>query len=366
MKIIGRVIDAAFFIAQKMCMRSIKKNKKPTIDDVAALAGVGRTSVSRVLNNGANISPALREKVNRAVKALNFEVNQQARSLARGSSRTFAMIIASDFDNEPNSYYSSAIELGALRVCTDNGYQLHTHNINQNSGEFTTKIKEILERNNYDGLIITPPFSDNIDIVQMVKNLEYPLVCISAGPNTNQIAASIGIDDAEAGYEITKHLLLKGHRTFAYIQGLEMHISAESRFAGFLRAIKEFDIAENNIIVKRGNFTFKSGIENAQAVFESKNIPTAMVCANDDMAAGALLSAHKFGIKVPDEISIVGFDDTPVSQIVWPPLTTVHQPLKIFGTKAVNMLFDQIGKPVQIKFNPIFAKFEIMERDSVK
>lgn len=340
------------------------KTRKPTIDDVAALAGVGRTSVSRVLNNGANISSTLREKVNRAVKALNFEVNQQARSLARGSSRTFAMVIASDFDNEPNSYYSSAIELGALRVCIDNGYQLHTHNINQNSDGFALKIKEILERNNYDGVIITPPFSDHLDIVKMIQQLEYPLVCISAGPSTNRAAASIGIDDEAAGYEITKVLLEKGHRDFAYIQGLEMHVSAERRYAGFLRAIEEFEIDRSRLIVKRGNFTFKSGIENAQAIFESEKLPSALVCANDDMAAGALLAAHKVGLKIPEQVSITGFDDTPVSQIVWPPLTTVHQPLKTFGSAAVNMLFEQIGKPQQNSFVPLFAEFEIIERDS--
>lgn len=345
-------------------MKIQNSKRKPTIDDVAALAGVGRTSVSRVLNNGANISSELREKVNRAVKALNFEVNQQARSLARGSSRTLAMIIASDFDNEPNSYYSSAIELGALRVCTDNGYQLHTHNINQNSGEFARKVKEILERNNYDGLIITPPFSDHIDIVKMVRDLEYPLVCISAGPKTSSLAPSIGIDDEDAGYNIAKVLLEKGHTKFGYIQGLEMHVSAEQRFSGFLRAIKEYNIDENEIIVKRGNFTFKSGIENAQSIFETGAYPSALVCANDDMAAGALLSAHKFGVKVPDEISIVGFDDTPVSQIVWPPLTTVHQPLKAFGSIAVNMLFDQIGRPQKSEFTPVYAAYEIMRRNS--
>ncbi len=340
------------------------KSRKPTIDDVAALAGVGRTSVSRVLNDGPNISAHLREKVTAAVKALNFEVNQQARSLARGSSRTFAMINASDFDNEPNSYYTAAIELGALRVCADNGYQLQTHNINQNSGDFVGKIRAILERNNYDGLILTPPFADNVEIVELIHDRECPLVCISAGPVTSKIAQSIGIDDDAAGYQITKTLLEKGHKAFGFIQGLEMHISAERRFEGFLRAAKEAGIEDSAIIAKRGNFTFKSGIENAQAIFDAPNRPTALICANDDMAAGALLTAHKCGLKIPTDISIVGFDDTPVSQIVWPPLTTIHQPLKLFGSSAVSMLINQIGKSPNIGLKPYFANFAIIERES--
>lgn len=340
-------------------------NKKPTIDDVARLAGVGRTSVSRVLNNGPNVRPELREKIENAVKALNFQVNQQARSLASGRHKNIAIINASDFDEEPNSYYTSALEIGALRTCANKAYHLQTHSINQNAPDAKDKIKEIITRNQYLGVILTPPFSDNRAIIEMAMNNDCKVVCISSHANSQNLASVIGIDDEKAGYEITHNLINKGHTNFAYIKGLEHHLSAEKRFDGFLRAIKEADLNIHNIQKFRGNFTFKSGIETAQRIFESNKLPSALVCANDDMAAGALFSAHKFGLKVPDDISIVGFDDTPVSEIVWPPLTTVHQPLKAMGSEAVELLIETIENR-QEEIRPIskYIDFKIIERQS--
>lgn len=341
------------------------QNKKPTIDDVARLAGVGRTSVSRVLNNGPNVRAEMRDKIQKAVKALNFQVNQQARSLASGGLKNIAIINASDFDEEPNSYYTSAIEIGALRACANKAYHLQTHSINQNSNDAEKKIGEIITRNQYLGLILTPPFSDNSAILKLAFENECKVICISSSSTTEHLASSIGIDEEKAGYEIAKVLINKGHKNFAYIKGLEHHLSAEKRYDGFIRAAKEAGISNDSIYSFRGNFTFKSGIELAQKLFELKTSATALICANDDMAAGALLSAHKFGIKVPEDMSIVGFDDTPVSEIVWPPLTTVHQPLKAIGSNAVDLLIDEIenqnaGKKPFKKY----IDFKIVERSS--
>ncbi len=317
--------------------------KKPTIDDVAAHAKVGRTTVSRVLNNSPSVKPEVRQRVLDSVSTLNYKVNMQARSLASNSSNNIAIVHASDFDSEPNSYYQSGLELGALRACSDLGYSLQTHTINQNNDEFVQKILQIISDNNYDGVILTPPFSDNLNLVLEINKSKMPLVCISAGRETRVIAPSIGIDDESAGYEIAKHLLSLGHRNFGYIRGLKGHISAEERFAGFIRALKDEGIDPNSAIVERGNFTFRSGIETAQVILAGAKRPSALICANDDMAAGALLSAHKLGLSIPNEISIVGFDDTPVSEIVWPPLTTIHQPLKKLGRGAVELLIDSIN-----------------------
>lgn len=317
-------------------------NKKPTIDDVASCAKVGKATVSRVLNNSPAVSKEVRTRVLSAVKALNYKVNMQARSLASGAANLIAIIHASDFDSEPNSYYQSGLELGALRVCSDLGFQLQTHTFNQNNNDYKPKILEVLEKNRYDGIILTPPFSDNVALVEGIIAHGCPVVCISAGASTRHLAASIGIDDEQAGYEIAKYLIDLGHTRFGYIRGIIGHISAEDRFAGFNRALLEAGLDPKAAITERGNFTFKSGIERSQAIFTATNPPTALICGNDDMAAGALLSAHKLGLSIPKDISIVGFDDTPVSEIVWPPLTTIHQPLKKLGQGAVELLTQKI------------------------
>lgn len=340
-------------------------NKKPTIDDVAAHAKVGRTTVSRVLNNSPSVKPEVRQRVLNSVKALNYKVNMQARSLASNSSNNIAIIHASNFDSEPNSYYQSGLELGALRACADLGYSMQTYTINQNNGEFVSKILQIISDNNYEGVILTPPFSDNFELVSEIKVRKLPVVCISAGKQTREIVPSIGIDDENAGYELAKYLISLGHDRFGYIRGLKGHISAEDRYAGFIRALSEAKISPETAIVERGNFTFKSGIEISQAILANSNRPSALICANDDMAAGALLSAHKMGLNIPKDISIVGFDDTPVSEIVWPPLTTIHQPLKKLGKGAVELLINCINNTTQEQLHKMnIIPFTLQVRES--
>ena len=340
-------------------------NKKPTIDDVAAHAKVGRTTVSRVLNNSPSVKPEVRDRVLQSVASLNYKVNMQARSLASNSSNNIALIHASDFDSEPNSYYQSGLELGALRACSDLGYSMQTHTINQNNGEFVNKILQIISDNNYDGVILTPPFSDNLELVSEIKKRRLPIVCISAGKQTRELVPSIGIDDENAGYELAAYLISLGHNRFGYIRGLKGHISAEDRYAGFIRALREADIDPETAIVERGNFTFKSGIEIAQTILSNPKRPSALVCANDDMAAGALLSAHKLGLSIPKDVSIAGFDDTPVSEIVWPPLTTIHQPLKKLGRGAVELLINCINSTaIEQKQKMNIIPFTLQVRES--
>lgn len=332
--------------------------KKPTIDDVAVHAGVGRTTVSRVLNNGPNVRDEVRDRVRRAVTQLGYQVNAQARHLASGSGRQFALIHATDTEAEPNSYYNSGLELGALRACAEHGYSLVTHTANPSKKEDDLRIIDLVHSGQYDGLILTPPYSDNVDLVRSIMARNCPVVCVSAGPEVQRIAAWVGIDDKAAGRAIGDFLVRLGHRKFAYIDGLEAHVSAGLRFEGFAEALASAGMGSDAVAVARGNFTFKSGIELSAEMMAATVRPTALVCANDDMAAGALLTAHKLGLHIPQDISIVGFDDTPVSEIVWPPLTTVHQPIRQIGAKAVDELvasvqsgFDdsRVGTPVPFR-----------------
>ena len=356
------------FKSSRYCLNSLGAHliiKKPTIDDVAALSSVGRTTVSRVLNGGQNVRDIVRERVLAAVKTLDYKVNLQARSLASGSNKVIALIYSSNLESEPNSYYHSGLELGALRACTDSGYQLQTHAINQDSADYYDKILRIADKSRFDGLIISPPFCDDIKLLNALIEKDCPFVCISAGNIAAKSAHSIGIDEEMAGYEIAKYLLRLGHKSFGYILGLQGHISAQQRYSGYVRAIEEVGIEVKDQILERGNFTFKSGIEIAQNILTRPNPPSALIFANDDMAAGALFSAHKLGIKVPQDLSVVGFDDTPVSEIVWPPLTTVHQPLKAIGQQSVQILLKKMSgiNGVEIPLQTI-VPFRLQIRES--
>jgi LacI family transcriptional regulator len=316
--------------------------RRSTIDDVASLAGVGRTTVSRVLNNGPNVRSEIRDRVQRAIETLDYKVNVQARNLAGRTTRQIALIHASDLDTEPNSYYHSGLELGALRACAERGLHLATHTVNQSSPTAERRIVELIDEGRCDGVILTPPFSDRVDLITQIIEKRCPIVCVAASAAVRELVTSVGIDEKAAGLEVTRHLIDQGHRKFGYIKGPSGHQSAEGRFDGFLEALEAAGLGTRNVVMERGNFTFHSGIECAQRIMERADRPTALVCANDDMAAGALLAIHKLGLEIPRDISVVGFDDTPVSQIVWPPLTTVHQPLKLIGQRAVDLIMESL------------------------
>ncbi len=317
--------------------------KRPTIDDVASLAKVARTTVSRVLNNNPNVRDEVRERVWQAVSSLGYQVNAQARYLASGSSRQLALIHATDLDAEPNSYYHSGLELGAMRACAEQGYVLVTHNANPAKPEDRDRIRKLADSGQYDGMILTPPYCDDRALIDPLLAAHFPIVLISAGPDSKKLAPSVGIDDERAGFELGEFLVARGHCSFVYVDGPENHVSAGLRLRGFLNAMQGSGIDPGSVHLLRGNFTFKSGVELSAQAFALSPRPTALVCANDDMAAGALFGAHRLGINIPADVSITGFDDTPVSEIVWPPLTTVHQPLRQIGGKAVELLVQTLS-----------------------
>ncbi|MDZ4307839.1 LacI family DNA-binding transcriptional regulator [Allopontixanthobacter sp.] len=342
-------------------------DKKPTIDDVAKMAGVARATVSRVLNSSPNTSKRARERVIQAVSALNYQVNQQARQLASGASRILALVFAADAEAEPNSYYHSAVELGAIRACNEQGYGLVTHTLDPAKQSYRSSILALADDGRSDGLVLTPPFCDDHELIQALQSKGFPFVLVSAGPDARHLSCSVGIDDRQAGLELGVYLLLQGHRRFGFITGPLDHKSAALRLEGFLEALDNAGHSDQIIEVADGNFTFKSGIDQAEGLLSRNDRPTALVCANDDMAAGALFTAHRLGLIVPADLSITGFDDTPVSQIVWPPLTTIHQPLRLIGSKAVELLIADVmrenGSTTRVA-EAHLVSFQLVERGS--
>lgn len=339
--------------------------KKPTIDDVAALSGVGRATVSRVLNGGPNVSDKMRERVQKAVEMLDYKVNLQARFLAGGVSRTIMLVHVSNVDEEPNSYYDAGLELGAVRACSSNGFSLNTVAANPDDGSARQRLTKIVGEGHCDGMILTPPFSDDIELVSELEKSGKPVVCISAGQHSHAHVYSVGIDEEEAGYALGAFLVGQGHRRFAYIDAPKEHRSAAERLQGFLRALRVAGIPEDAIDVAPGNFTFRSGIEQSEKLLSSVEGLTALACANDDMAAGALLTAHRRGLQIPKDISITGFDDSPVSEIVWPPLTTVHQPIRQLGERAALALIEAVTNNIsRLPSGSEMVPFRLVERES--
>lgn len=319
------------------------RTKRPTLDDVALASGVARVTVSRVLNGGPNVREEVREKVLRAVSDLDYRFNEQARRLAGGRSRLVTLVFASDLHAQPNSFWEAGLELGALRACTQWGFQLTTQRVVNETRRGRELVRDLIETDRCEGIILTPPHSDDSKLLEWILAHNCPAVCVAPGGPEGRAFASVGIDDAQAGYDVARHLLDLGHERFGFLGGLEGHYAAEHRLDGVRRALREHGISD--IAVMRGDFTFQAGADLAPQILNLATPPTALICANDDMAIGALLAAHRLGIVVPDQLSVTGFDDTPVSGVVWPPLTTVHQPITDMGARAVELIVEQLRSP---------------------
>jgi len=319
--------------------RSRAMQRKSTIDDVAKAAGVARVTVSRVLNNVANVRPETRERVLRAVEELGYSVNQQARALASGMGRQIMLIHAHSPELEPNSYYNAGLELGALRGCASLGFDLVTRAVDPHDENRFRSLASILEGQRPAGLILSPPLSDDLEFIEAARRVGVEVVAVSAGEQARASVLAVGIDERAGGHLIGQHLASLGHRSIAFIKGPAEHRAAALRYDGFLDALHEAGVVTEPWSVT-GDFTFKSGVEAAEQFLRDALPITAIACANDDMAAGAMLALHRARVEIPTAISVTGFDDTPMSEIVWPPLTTIRQPIKDLTERAVYLLVE--------------------------
>lgn len=332
-----------------------------TIDDVANAAGVARVTVSRVLNNSANVRPETRERVRRAVEELGYSVNQQARALASGTARQIMLIHAHSPELEPNSYYNSGLELGALRGCSALGFDLVARAVDPHDENRFRLLSAIIERERPAGLILSPPLSDDVAFINTAQDAGIQVIAVSAGDNARGKVHSVGIDERAAGEAMGRHLASLGHRRIGFVKGPTEHRAAALRYTGFAGALRAAGIADEPWTFT-GDFTFKSGVEAAERLLREQVGATAIACANDDMAAGVMLALHRAGREIPAAISVTGFDDTPMSEIVWPPLTTIRQPIKELAERAVHLLAanGHNGDPALDELLP----FELIVRES--
>ena len=318
----------------------------PTIYDVAMLAGVSRATVSRVLNGGTLVAEATRRRVQDAAAILRFKPNTQARLLAGGRAHTVILVYPAT-DQHAATWYNLLLESGAVRGCNRHGLQLETNLVYPDPPYSHERVLRPIDTLNCDGMILAPPFSDDPDLIALIQARQVPLVCVAAGPATRPLAAGIGMDEDGAGFELGQYLLSLGHRRFAFLLGPKAHFAASERFDGFCRAAAAAGVPPADILTLRGRFDFDSGLDGVKTLLASGFAATALICGNDEMAAGALHGAHEARLAIPKDLSIVGFDDAPFASLVSPPLTTVAQPIFAMAQKAADIIVAGIkGEPI--------------------
>jgi LacI family transcriptional regulator len=187
------------------------------------------------------------------------------------------------------------------------------------------------------------------------------IVAISAGEQARSWVTAVGIDDQAGGRAIGAHLISLGHRHIGFVKGPEDHRAAALRYDGLLDSLREAGF-DGEPWTTTGDFTFKSGVEAAERLLRDKAQVSALACANDDMAAGAMLALHRAGLEIPSAMSVTGFDDTPMSEIVWPPLTTVRQPIRFLAERAVYLIFEAADATIdQTRFEPVAHELILRE-----
>jgi len=303
-----------------------------TISDVASRAGVSMKTVSRVLNNEPHVRPALREKVEQAAHELNYRPNQAARRLAGGRS----FLIAHLYDN-PSPNYIAAVHSGAARRCRKLGYHLVIEPVDAHGHDIVRVIQRLVETLAPDGVMLTPPLSDNPVIARELERLGTPVAYIAAA-SAPEHAKRLFVNERGAAREMTEHLIALGHRDIAIVRGHPEHQAASARFDGYCDALAAAGIRVSSHLIAQGYFDLQSGIDAGRALLGGARRPTAIFATNDEMAIGVMIAARDFGLDVPHDLSVAGFDDAPMSRLFWPPLTTVRQPLEDMGGNAVEAL----------------------------
>jgi LacI family transcriptional regulator len=310
---------------------------KATINDVADYVGVSKKTVSRVLNNEPNVSSKTQQKIQAAFDALNYSPSTQARGLASNKSFLIGLI----YDN-PNKNYVSDIQTGALEICNKEGYHLLIHPTDHESEDLLTNIQSMLNHSLLDGLILTPPFSDMSNLLSMLEAVDVPLVRI--GSTNEHISGCVISNEEQASYDMTQHLISLGHTSIGFIKGHPHHNVSKLRFVGYKKALKANGISFDHQYVEEGDFDYRSGELCARKLLALEKPPSAIFASNDYMAAGVLKVASQKNISVPHQLSVTGFDDTPISRHIWPSMTTVKQPIIQMARLGLEMLIKIIQK----------------------
>ena len=303
-----------------------------TIEDVARAAGVSAMTVSRVINGGRNVRESTRAAVLKAVAQLNYSPSAAARSLAAGEAMHIGLLYAN-----PSAVYLSLFLIGALEAARRAGCHLVIESCESEDAEEQAQVARRFGNSEVEGVILPPPLSESKAILAELELIGMPFVTVARGvPDENSI--NVRIDDFGAALEMTRSLLEMGHRSIGFIKGHPNHIASHDRHRGYVEALKEFGLDPITAPIEQGYFTYRSGLAATERLLARPQSPTAIFASNDDMAAAAISVAHRRGLRVPEDLSVVGFDDTSLATNVWPELTTVKQPIAEMAEAALGLL----------------------------
>lgn len=331
------------------------KQGKYTIADIARIAKVSKTTVSRVLNNKPYVEADTKQRVLAIIDETGFTPQYSAISLAGGKTNIIGLLVPS----LSNPYSLTVIQGVAEKIAGENfDLMLYTTGLSEeNQKRFIQKLSKKV----VDGLVVLLP-RESSDLEKELFTSDLPIVLIDHR-GINSHVPTIAVTNEKGGYDATNYLVSLGHHAIGFITGvLDFGCSIE-RLEGYKVALASHNIPFESRYVIPGDFTELSGYSSTKALMSQKKPPTAIFCSNDEMAIGAVKAIQEIGLRVPYDVSIIGFDDISKASMVYPPLTTIRQPLFKMGENAANLLLDLI-KGTKIDKTCVVLQTELVIRGS--
>ncbi|MCI0709580.1 MAG: LacI family transcriptional regulator [Chloroflexi bacterium] len=320
-----------------MAEETNKKKRMPTIFDIARESGFSYSTVSRTLSGFEFVKPSTREKIVEAAERLGYVPNQQARSLAGGPSHLIGVLVPT----LTNDYIIQILQ-GIDDELTRSSYNLILYTTNRHQGTEATYVATIMN-GAADGLLLVAPFITD-SYLEALNERDFPYVLIDQDYEAED-SMVVKATNREGAYIATQYLIKMGHSRIGFIAGLPQLNSAIERLAGFREALSDHGIPFREEYVVPGNFEMRGGYRATRELLARSDVPTAIFAANDLSALGAIEAIRERGLRIPLDISILGFDDIPQAAVAYPKLTTVRQPLNQMGREAVNLLLKRLQNP---------------------
>ena len=331
-------------------------DSKPTIKDVASEAGVSRQTVSRVINDKPGVSPDTRARVQAVVDELGYQPHAVARSLVTGRTLTLGCISPNLVD-----YTFACIIEGAQAEAKQQGYLTLI-----GSAPTVDDVDQLLEemlRRQVDGLLVLNPHMDGRH--RFFPPLAEKGMAVTYLKNTlkGDKISSVSCDNRQGGYQATRHLIDLGHQVVATIIGPDNEECTHDRLFGYHRALSEASVTSDPGLVVSGDWSATSGFRAAERLLTTQPPPSAIFAQNDRMAVGAIRALREAGLNVPEDVSVIGFDDIPLASYFDPPLTTVRQPMQECGRRAARLLIETVLNPDRAP-EQILTESRLIERRS--
>jgi DNA-binding LacI/PurR family transcriptional regulator len=316
--------------AGRKTQAAVEGRDKMDIRTVARLANVSIATVSRTINRVSTVNPRMAKRVWEAIEKLDYFPNTQARALVSGRSRLLGLIVS----EITNPFFPELIQ-GFEDIAVEHGYEILISSTNYDPARMALCIRRMLERKAEGVAVMT--FGVEKPALEQLAERKVPLVFVDVGPERPGISL-LRVDYHHGIRQGVQHLAALGHRQIAFVSGPKRLHSAQSRVAAFSKSLAECAIVADPAWIVEGDHTMEGGIDAMNRLLKSKPLPTAVMCSNDMTAIGVLHKLYRAGLRVPDDLSLIGFDDIHIAQVTIPPLTTIQMSCFELARAAVTAL----------------------------